>query len=364
MSTLPDTANQVSAPPSTQDPPLLDVRGLRTYFHVMDGTVKAVDGVDFSIPRGGTVGLVGESGCGKSVTAHSIMRLIDIPPGEIAGGEVIFDGVDLLKLSTDRMRRVRGGEIAMIFQEPMTSLNPVFTIGDQISEAVLLHTTPKPHKKEALERTIESLRLVGVSAPERRVKQYPHELSGGMRQRAMIAMALSCNPKLLIADEPTTALDVTIQAQILELIKELQARMGTALLLITHDLAVVAETVETIAVMYAGRIVETGKVEQVLLSPQHPYTQGLLSSIPGVKKRGEALSVIKGVVPNPFRMPPGCKFQPRCPFAWDRCSASEPTLMPTASGATSRCFLHAPEGATRRLAFEKAVAKTVESMVG
>ena len=314
MSIQPGATNPAVA---TQGGPLLDVRGLRTYFHVMDGTVKAVDGVDFAIPRGGTVGLVGESGCGKSVTAHTIMRLIDIPPGEIAGGEVWFDGRDLLKLSKDKMRLVRGGEIAMIFQEPMTSLNPVFTIGDQISEAILLHN--KVNKKEAWDRAIDSLRLVGVSAPERRVKQYPHELSGGMRQRAMIAMALSCNPKLLIADEPTTALDVTIQAQILGLIQELQARTGTALLLITHDLAVVAETVETIAVMYAGRIVETGTVEQVLLSPQHPYTQGLISSIPGVKKRGEALSVIKGVVPNPFRMPPGCKFQPRCPFAWDRC---------------------------------------------
>jgi len=257
---------------ATQGGPLLDVRGLRTYFHVMDGTVKAVDGVDFAIPRGGTVGLVGESGCGKSVTAHTIMRLIDIPPGEIAGGEVWFDGRDLLKLSKDKMRLVRGGEIAMIFQEPMTSLNPVFTIGDQISEAILLHN--KVNKKEAWDRAIDSLRLVGVSAPERRVKQYPHELSEACRQRAMIAMALSCNPKLLIADEPTTALDVTIQAQILGLIQELQARTGTALLLITHDLAVVAETVETIAVMYAGRIVETGTVEQVLLSPQHPYTQG------------------------------------------------------------------------------------------
>jgi oligopeptide/dipeptide ABC transporter ATP-binding protein len=347
---------------ATQGGPLLDVRGLRTYFHVMDGTVKAVDGVDFAIPRGGTVGLVGESGCGKSVTAHTIMRVIDIPPGEIAGGEVWFDGRDLLKLSKDKMRLVRGGEIAMIFQEPMTSLNPVFTIGDQISEAILLHN--KVNKKEAWDRAIDSLRLVGVSAPERRVKQYPHELSGGMRQRAMIAMALSCNPKLLIADEPTTALDVTIQAQILGLIQELQARTGTALLLITHDLAVVAETVETIAVMYAGRIVETGTVEQVLLSPQHPYTQGLISSIPGVKKRGEALSVIKGVVPNPFRMPPGCKFQPRCPFAWDRCGQEEPPLLATTSGATSRCFLHTPEAAGRRTVFEKAVSATVESMVG
>jgi oligopeptide/dipeptide ABC transporter ATP-binding protein len=328
----------------------------------MDGTVKAVDGVDFVIPRGGTVGLVGESGCGKSVTAHSIMRLIDIPPGEIAAGEIWFDGVDLLKLPNDKMRHVRGGEIAMVFQEPMTSLNPVFTIGNQITEAIRLHN--KVTGKEAVERAIESLRLVGVSAPERRVKQYPHELSGGMRQRAMIAMALSCNPKLLIADEPTTALDVTIQAQILELIKELQARTGTALLLITHDLAVVAETVQTIAVMYAGRIVETGTVDQVLLNPQHPYTQGLLSSIPGVKKRGEALSVITGVVPNPFRLPPGCKFQPRCPYAWERCSEAEPSLLTAGSGATSRCFLHAPEGAGRRIAFEKAVVKTVASVAG
>jgi oligopeptide/dipeptide ABC transporter ATP-binding protein len=344
------------------DAPLLDVRGLRTYFHVMDGTVKAVDGVDFAIPRGGTVGLVGESGCGKSVTAHSIMRLIDIPPGEMAGGEIIFDGRDLLKLSDSDMRHVRGKEIAMIFQEPMTSLNPVFTIGEQISEAISLHNDVT--KKESWNRAIESLQLVGVSAPERRVKQYPHELSGGMRQRAMIAMALSCNPKLLIADEPTTALDVTIQAQILELIKALQARTGTALLLITHDLAVVAETVETIAVMYAGRIVETGKVDQVLLSPQHPYTQGLLSSIPAVKKRGQALSVIHGVVPNPFRMPPGCKFAPRCPYAWDKCSQSEPDLLRAASGAYSRCFLHSADEGARRAEFEKVVERTVEGMVG
>jgi peptide/nickel transport system ATP-binding protein len=348
--------------PSGSDRMLLEVRGLKTFFHVMDGTVKAVDGVDFAIPKGGTVGLVGESGCGKSVTALSIMRLIDIPPGELAGGEVIFDGVDLLKLPMDRMRQVRGGEIAMIFQEPMTSLNPVFTIGDQIAEAILLHQ--KVNKKEAWDLAIESLSVVGVSAPERRVKQYPHEFSGGMRQRAMIAMALSCKPKLLIADEPTTALDVTIQAQILELIKELQVRTGTALLLITHDLAVVAETVETIAVMYAGRIVETGTVDQVLLRPQHPYTQGLLGSIPGNKKRGQALSVIKGVVPNPFRMPPGCKFAPRCPYAWDRCNQGEPELLPAASGATSRCFLHAPEGASRLRDFEKAVTGTMEGMVG
>jgi peptide/nickel transport system ATP-binding protein len=356
------TETKTAAPAAGAERPLLRVSNLKTYFHVMDGTVKAVDGVDFEIPRGGTVGLVGESGCGKSVTAHTIMRLIDIPPGQIVDGEVWFDGVDLLKLTPAQMRRVRGDEIAMIFQEPMTSLNPVFTIGDQIAEAILLHQ--KVSRAKAWSQAVESLRMVGVSAPERRVRQYPHELSGGMRQRAMIAMALSCNPKLLIADEPTTALDVTIQAQILELIKELQAETGTALLLITHDLAVVAETVQTIAVMYAGRIVETGTVDQVLLRPQHPYTQGLMSSIPAVKKRGQALSVIKGVVPNPFRMPPGCKFQPRCPWQWDRCGEEEPGLLSTASGAQSRCFLHAAEGASRRPEFERVVTETVGGTVG
>jgi oligopeptide/dipeptide ABC transporter ATP-binding protein len=344
------------------DRPLLSIRGLQTYFRVMDGTVKAVDGVDLEIPRGGTVGLVGESGCGKSVTALSIMRLIDTPPGEFAGGEIWFDGRDLLTLDGDEIRSVRGKDIAMIFQEPMTSLNPVFTVGDQIMEAVLYHNDVS--RDEALERTIEALRLVGVSAPERRVKQYPHEMSGGMRQRAMIAMALSCQPKLLIADEPTTALDVTIQAQILELIKDLQARTGTALLLITHDLAVVAETVHQVAVMYAGRVVEAGPVEAVLLSPRHPYTQGLLNSIPALHKRGQELDVIKGVVPNPFRMPPGCKFEPRCPYAWERCRASEPELMPVpGTGAQTRCFLYTSEGASRRTAFEKTAAASTRSRV-
>ena len=341
---------------------LLDVRGLRTYFHVMDGTVKAVDGVDFRIPRGGTLGLVGESGCGKSVTAHTIMRLIETPPGEIAGGEVWFEGRDLLTLSDDEMREVRGDDIAMIFQEPMTSLNPVFTVGAQIAEAVKLHQ--KVSDREALNRAIESLRLVGLSAPERRVRQYPHEMSGGMRQRVMIAMALSCNPKLLVADEPTTALDVTIQAQILELIQDLQARTGTALLLITHDLAVVAETGESIAVMYAGRIVETGTVNEVLLSPKHPYTQGLLNSIPSERKRGKELTAIQGVVPNPFRMPPGCKFQPRCPYQWDRC-ASEPSLIQVGGpDRRARCWLQAPEEADRRHVFDADVATTVNDVVG
>ena len=351
----------VSGPP--QDPNvLLEVRNLRTYFHVMDGTVRAVDGVDFKIERGATLGLVGESGCGKSVTAHTIMRLIETPPGEIADGEIWFDGRDLLTLSDDEMREVRGDDIAMIFQEPMTSLNPVFTVGDQISEAVRLHQ--KVSAKEARDRAIESLRLVGLSAPERRVRQYPHEMSGGMRQRVMIAMALSCNPKLLIADEPTTALDVTIQAQILELIKELQVRTGTALLLITHDLAVVAETVQTLAVMYAGRIVETGTVDEVLLNPKMPYTQGLLNSIPGEKKRGKALSAIEGVVPNPFRMPPGCKFQPRCPYHWERC-ATEPGLIQVGRpDRRARCWLQAPEEVERRRIYDVAAAATVGDVIG
>ncbi|MBA2275904.1 MAG: ABC transporter ATP-binding protein, partial [Chloroflexi bacterium] len=272
----------------------------------MDGTVKAVDGVSFAVRRGETLGVVGESGCGKSVTALTIMRLLDSPPAEIVSGQILFEGRDVLTLKEDKMRHLRGNEMAMIFQEPMTSLNPVFTVGDQISEQVKAHLKVK--KREAWERATESLRLVGISFPERRVKQYPHELSGGMRQRVMIAMALSCEPKLLIADEPTTALDVTIQAQILELIKEIQADTGAALLLITHDLGVVAEMVHDVVVMYAGRVVESGTVEEVLLQPKHPYTEGLLASIPSKGMRGQRLNVIKGAVPNPFNMPVGCNF--------------------------------------------------------
>ena len=359
------TASQPEAPvsgPPTDPNVLLEVRGLRTWFHVMDGTVKAVDGVDFRVERGSTLGLVGESGCGKSVTAHSIMRLIETPPGEIVDGEIWFDGRDLLALPMDEMRKVRGDDIAMIFQEPMTSLNPVFTVGDQISEAVKLHQ--RVSDREARNRAIESLRLVGLSAPERRAGQYPHEMSGGMRQRVMIAMALSCNPKLLIADEPTTALDVTIQAQILELIGELQVRTGTALLLITHDLAVVAETVKNLAVMYAGRIVETGTVEEVLLAPKHPYTQGLLNSIPSEQKRGRELSAIQGVVPNPFRMPPGCKFQPRCPYAWDRCGVEPALIQVGGPDRRARCWIQAPEEVERRRAYEEAASQTVRDVVG
>jgi oligopeptide/dipeptide ABC transporter ATP-binding protein len=323
---------------------LLDVRDLRTYFNLMDGVVKAVDGVSFSLRRGGRLALVGESGSGKSVTAMTIMRLIDIPPGEIVSGEVMFDGVDLLKLEDEPMQKVRGGEIAMIFQEPMTSLNPVMTVGDQIGEAVLLHQTDD--RKTSVEITLQALADVGIPDPKRRITQYPHELSGGMRQRIMIAMALSCNPKLIIADEPTTALDVTIQRQILELIKTIQERTGTALLLITHDLGVVAETVDEVAVMYTGRIVETGSVEDVLLRPRHPYTKGLLDSIPSQGKRGKKLSVIRGVVPNPFRLPPGCKFEPRCPYAWEACTQEEPDLLALSGERASRCWVHDPRYAS------------------
>jgi oligopeptide/dipeptide ABC transporter ATP-binding protein len=318
---------------------LLDVRDLRTYFHVMDGLVKAVDGVSYSIRRGSTLGIVGESGCGKSVTALSIMRLLDVPPAEIASGEVLFEGRDLLQLSDEDMRQVRGNDIAMIFQEPMTSLNPVFTVGDQIAEAVIQHQ--RLSKKAAWEKAVDSLTAVGINNPERRVKQYPHEMSGGMRQRVMIAMALSCDPQLIIADEPTTALDVTIQAQILELIRKVQDETGAALMLITHDLGVVAETVNEIVVMYAGRIVEQGTVDEVLLAPKHPYTEGLLTSIPSKGMKGQRLNVIKGTVPNPFNMPVGCNFQPRCPYAFGPCSDNDPRIE-DASPPDVACWLYTP----------------------
>jgi oligopeptide transport system ATP-binding protein len=334
----------LGAPPTSDA--LLDVRNLKTYFHVLDGTVPAVDGVSFSLGKGQTLGIVGESGSGKSVTALTIMRLLDIPPAEIVEGEIWFDGNEVLHLPLETMRKIRGNEIAMIFQEPLTSLNPVFTIGDQIAEQVELHK--RVSKKEAWDRAIEALRMVGIPLPERRVKQYPHEMSGGMRQRVMIAMALSCEPKLLIADEPTTALDVTIQAQILELLKTIQQRTGSALLLITHDLGVVAEMVDNIIVMYAGQVVERGTVDQVLLTPRAPYTMGLLESIPTVEKRGGRLSVITGTVPNPFNMPPACRFQPRCPYAWDLCSRAAPDLYRTGShGQEARCHLHTPAGESR-----------------
>ena len=330
------------APSATKTGPpgkdtLLDVRDLQTYFHVMDGTVKAVDGVSFSIDGGKTLGIVGESGCGKSVTSLSIMRLLDIPPAEIMGGEIWLNGRDLLTLTEEEMRQIRGNEVGMIFQEPMTSLNPVLTVGNQIAEAVVQHT--KLSKKEALNKAIESLRLVGINNPAGRVKQYPHELSGGMRQRVMIAMALSCDPALLIADEPTTALDVTIQAQILELIRKVQDETGAALMLITHDLGVVAEMVENVAVMYAGRIVEQGTVADVLVNPKHPYTEGLLNSIPSRGMKGGRLTVIKGSVPNPFNMPEGCNFAPRCPHRFEPCTVHDP-LIEDADPPDVACWLY------------------------
>jgi oligopeptide/dipeptide ABC transporter ATP-binding protein len=304
---------------------LIQVKNLQTSFFTPEGEVRSVDGVSFEIGEGKTLGLVGESGCGKSVTSLSIMRLIPSPPGQIVGGEIYYRGKDLLKLNKEEMRKVRGNEISMIFQEPMTSLNPVFTVGNQIGEAIQLHQGL--NKRETRAKTIEMLRLVKIADPESRVDAYPHQLSGGMRQRVMIAMALSCNPNLLIADEPTTALDVTIQAQILELMKELQQKMGMALLLITHDLGVVAERADEVAIMYAGKIVERGSAEAIFARPLHPYTVGLLNSLPGTGgKKKKRLDAIPGVVPSPLDLPSGCRFRDRCPKAAGICAENEPLL--------------------------------------
>ncbi|MHB0885706.1 MAG: ABC transporter ATP-binding protein [Bacillota bacterium] len=323
--------------------PLVDVRGLSTVFKTDEGTVKAVDDVSFHIARGETLGMVGESGCGKSVTSLSILRLIPSPPGRIASGVITFDGRNLMELSEAEMRQVRGNRISMIFQEPMTSLNPVFTVGDQIAEAIVLHQKVKA--KEAMVRTIEMLKLVGIPLPERRVKEYPHQLSGGMRQRVMIAMALSCNPQLLIADEPTTALDVTIQAQILDLMRRLRREFGMSILLITHDLGVIAEMAERVVVMYAGQIVEEAPVDDLFESPLHPYTLGLLKSIPRLDSGRERLHVIEGMVPSLVDLPAGCRFRPRCPEAIDRCAHETPVLLPDGPGRYVRCWKHGREEA-------------------
>jgi oligopeptide/dipeptide ABC transporter ATP-binding protein len=321
---------------------LLDVKGLKTHFFSDDGCSPAVDGVDFFVRRGETLGIVGESGCGKSVTALSVMRLIPDPPGRIVAGEILFEGRNLLELTPEQMRRIRGNRISMIFQEPMTSLNPVYTIGNQIAEAIRLHQHLPSDK--ALARAVEMLTLVGIPAPARRVHEYPHQLSGGMRQRAMIAMALSCNPALLIADEPTTALDVTIQAQIIDLMGSLKAELDTAIILITHDLGVVAESAARVVVMYAGKVVEEADVIRVFEAPLHPYTRGLLQSIPRIdqsKRQKERLKEITGVVPIPSQLPGGCAFHPRCPEAMKRCDRDVPELKTVSDGHRVRCWLHA-----------------------
>jgi len=315
---------------------LLEVIDLKTHFFMDEGTAKAVDGVSFDVDKGETLGLVGESGCGKSVSALSIMRLIPHPPGKIVGGRICLNGKNLLELDEERMREIRGNEISMIFQEPMTSLNPVYTCGNQIEEAIILHQ--KVSKKVARERAIEMLRLVGIPGPEQRVREYPHQLSGGMRQRVMIAMALSCNPSVLLADEPTTALDVTIQAQILRLLEKLQEELHMAVIIITHDLGVIAEVADRVAVMYAGKIVEYADVQGIFKTPRHPYTQGLLRSIPKLTEDKDRLMVIPGVVPNPLAFPQGCKFNPRCPLVISQCRGEEPDLRELAPGHWVRCI--------------------------
>jgi len=317
--------------------PLLEVKNLRTEFRSAGSVFAAVDGVSFTLEAGETLGIVGESGCGKSVTSLSIMRLVPDPPGRIAAGEVRLQGRNLLELPEVEMRAVRGGAISMIFQEPMTSLNPVQTVGDQIIEGVRLHRSVGA--AEARARALEMLRLVRIPSPETRIDEYPHQLSGGMRQRAMIAMALACDPQILIADEPTTALDVTIQAQILDLLRDLRQRTGAAIMLITHDLGVVAEIANRVIVMYAGKIVEQATVERLFANPQHPYTLGLLGSMP--KLTGDAderLIAIEGVVPNPYALPQGCRFHPRCALADAQCRAAQPPLIEIEAGHHTACW--------------------------
>jgi len=320
---------------------LLEIRNLHTYFRTDEGLAKAVNGVDLIVPKGQTLGLVGESGCGKSVTALSIIRLIPDPPGRIVGGEIIFEGLDLLTLTEAKMRTVRGNTIAMIFQEPMTALNPVYKIGSQMAEVIQLHQ--KVGKTAAMDRALEMLNKVGIPDPERRLNEYPHEISGGMRQRVLIAMALSSHPKLVIADEPTTALDVTIQAQILDLIDTLKDEMGTSNLLITHDLGVISEMAQWVAVMYAGKVVEYASAEEVLGRPLHPYTVGLMESIPHIDQPvspDKMLRTIPGMVPSLFEVLEGCSFQDRCNHVFDRCRREEPLLVDVDSGHLVRCWLH------------------------
>jgi len=326
--------------PDASPPALLRVRDLKTYFVTEHGkgTARAVDDVSFDLYPGETLGIVGESGCGKTVTSLSILRLVPEPPGHVLPGSLIeFEGRNLLALPAPELRAVRGNQIAMIFQEPMTSLNPVFTVGDQIAEAAIIHQHVS--RAAARARAIEMLRLVGIPDPDERVDHYPHQLSGGMRQRVMIAMALVCHPKVLIADEPTTALDVTIQAQILELLDRLQHELGMAVLLITHDLGVVAGHADRVVVMYAGRVVETAPTETLFERPTHPYTAGLLAAVPRIDAPRTRLHAIPGQVPAATAWPPGCRFHPRCPYAWEKCAAQEPPLLDIGMGHTARCWL-------------------------
>jgi oligopeptide/dipeptide ABC transporter ATP-binding protein len=323
--------------------PLLQVEELRTYLRSPSGLARAVDGVSFSIARGETLGLVGESGCGKSMTALSIMQLVPEPAGYIASGKILFKGSDLLDRTWEEMREVRGREIGMIFQEPMTSLNPVFTIGNQLVESMVVHGMPSP---KARRRAVELLKRVELDEPEKLMRQYPHELSGGMRQRVMIAMALANEPDLLIADEPTTALDVTVQAQILSLIRNLQADTGMSVLLITHDLGIVAEMADHVAVMYAGQIVEYAAVTELFASPCHPYTRGLFQSLPARVRRGQDLATLEGTVPEAEAWPPACRFEPRCPYRWATCATKPPRYL-AVDGRRVRCHLYDPQVADR-----------------
>lgn len=320
--------------------PILEIKNLQTSFFTDAGEVKAVDGVSMSVPKGKTLGVVGESGSGKSIMSLSILRLLQ-KPGKIVGGEVLFNGQDLVKKSEAEMRKIRGNQISMIFQEPMTSLNPVFTVGQQIGEALQVHQNM--NKKQSIAKSVEMLKLVGIPSPEKRVHQYPFELSGGMRQRVMIAMALACNPDLLIADEPTTALDVTIQAQILELIKELQAKLNMSVIMITHDLGVVAETCDHVAVMYCGNVVEYTDVRSLFAAPKHPYTIGLLNSLPRHDVDQDELEAIQGSVPSPYNLPEGCRFAPRCPYAQEMCHQRFPALTKTDDGRQIRCWAYTDE---------------------
>ena len=346
-------------------PPLITVTDLRTYFYTSAGVARAVDGVSFTIGAGETLGIVGESGCGKSVTALSILRLVQ-PPGRIeSGSRIMFEGQDLLQLDDAGIRRVRGNRIAMIFQEPMTALNPVFTVGDQIAEVARVHASAS--RREAWNRAVEMLTLVGIPAPADRARQYPHQLSGGMRQRVLIAMALVMSPALVIADEPTTALDVTIQAQILELLADLQQRLGTSIAMITHDLGVIAEVASRVVVMYGGEVVEEARVETLFAEAHHPYTEGLLHAMPRVGRRQERLAVIPGNVPPPTAWPSGCRFRDRCSYAWERCEREHPPLYQIGPGHVSRCHLaEEPERRTtkRAMAATGAAAPSAAMMGG